>query len=36
MLLCKYEQLTINAPIFSNHSIAVDFKQIQPENDFLA
>ena len=34
IFLCKNDQLTINDPIFSNHSIAVDFKPIQPENDF--
>ena len=27
----KYDQLTVNAPIFKNHSIADDFRPIPPE-----
>ena len=31
IFLCKYEQLTINAPLFKTHSIADDFRPIPPK-----
>ena len=32
----EYDQLTMNASIFLNHSIAVDFRQIPPKKYFFA